>query len=92
MYGAFDGDKLVGVAATKSEGGHISLFFVDKNYHRQGLGRQLFETILNNCISETITVNSSPYAVEIYKKLKFTVISEEKTRNGIRFIPMLYRK
>ena len=38
VYGAFDGDKLVGVAATRNEGKHISLFFVNKNYHRQGIG------------------------------------------------------
>jgi hypothetical protein len=29
-----------------------------------------------------ITVNSSPYAVEIYKKLGFTVVGDEVNENG----------
>ena len=35
-YGAFDGEKLIGILALKNEGSHIALFFVDGAYHRQG--------------------------------------------------------
>ena len=32
-YGAFDGEKLIGILALKNEGSHIALFFVDGAYH-----------------------------------------------------------
>ncbi|WP_460645598.1 GNAT family N-acetyltransferase [Lacrimispora brassicae] len=37
-----------------------------------------------------MTVNSSPYAVEIYHKLGFVDTDTEQLVNGIRFIPMEY--
>ncbi|MEA4955708.1 MAG: GNAT family N-acetyltransferase [Pseudoflavonifractor sp.] len=40
IYGAFDGDALIGILATRSGGAHIALFFVRNAYHRQGVGRQ----------------------------------------------------
>jgi len=42
-YGAFQNERLVGVIATRSSGGHIALFFVDGTYQRQGIGKALFE-------------------------------------------------
>jgi len=35
-----------------------------------------------------ITVNSSRYAIPIYKKLGFEKIDEEKEKDGIKFTPM----
>ena len=43
FYGAFDGESLIGVIATKNEGKHISLFFIKPSYHRRGIGKQLFK-------------------------------------------------
>ncbi len=57
LYGAFLQEKLAGVIATRNQGSHIALFFVDGTYHRQGIGRKLFETVLEKCDSDTITVN-----------------------------------
>jgi predicted GNAT family N-acyltransferase len=37
---------------------------------------------------EPITVNSSPYAHEFYKKLGFLDTSEEQITNGVRYYPM----
>lgn len=88
MYGAFDKDKLIGVIATRSEGTHIALFFVDSSYHRQGVGRQLVQTIQSACRSNKMTVNSSPYAVPIYRKLGFYDVGKEQVVNGLRFTPM----
>ncbi len=88
MYGAFDKDELVGVIATRSDGTHIALFFVERNYHRQGIGKQLFKVILKECRSDKMTVNSSPYAVPIYRKLGFYEVDKEQIINGLRFTPM----
>ena len=88
MYGAFLEDKLVGVIATRNEKSHIALFFVDGKYHKQGIGRKLFEAAKSNCNADKMTVNSSPYAVPIYEKLGFRQTNTEQIVNGIRFTPM----
>ena len=88
LYGAFVSEKLVGVIATRSEGTHIALFFVDGEYHRNGIGKKLFQTVLSQCSSNRMTVNSSPYAVPVYHKLGFTDTDTEQVINGLRFTPM----
>jgi GNAT superfamily N-acetyltransferase len=90
VYGAFEQDELIGVIATKNGGSHISWFFVKKENHGQGIGRKLFEHILPLCDNCFLTVNSSPYAVKIYRKLGFADTAEEQLTNGIRYIPMQY--
>jgi GNAT superfamily N-acetyltransferase len=92
MYGAFHNNGLLGVIATRNEGSHIALFFVKKEYHNKGIGRKLFKTILPLTESSFITVNSSPYAVRIYRKLGFAETDAEQLTNGIRYVPMKYIK
>ncbi|MPM78213.1 hypothetical protein SDC9_125224 [bioreactor metagenome] len=90
IYGAFDGGKIVGILATKNDGKHISLFFVDGSRHKQGIGKCLFQEMLKNNSADRITVNSSPYAVDIYNHLGFTPVKEEQLTNGIRYTPMIF--
>ena len=87
-YGAFVQDNLVGVIATRSAGTHIALFFVKGEYHRQGIGEQLFQAVLAANHSKAITVNSSPYAVPIYRKFGFKNTDCEQVVKGLRFTPM----
>ena len=91
FYGAFDkASDIVGVLAMRKPS-HISLFFVKSEYHRQGIGRQLFEKILCDYQPQGIgvfTVNSSHYAVEVYRKLGFKLTGNECITNGIRYTPM----
>ena len=90
LWGSFEGGRMTGVAAVRTMD-HISLLFVRKEFHRRGIARRLFETAKQACAgAKEITVNSSPYAVEIYKRLGFVPVSEEKTLGGIRFTPMKY--
>ncbi len=88
VYGAYENDRLLGVIATRNEGSHIALFFVDKKYHGRGIGKQLFRHIVPFCSSAEITVNSSPYAVKIYRRLGFRDTDAEQLTNGIRYVPM----
>ncbi|WHY03126.1 GNAT family N-acetyltransferase [Neobacillus sp. DY30] len=85
--------ELTGVIATKG-GNHICLFFVDKEYHRQGTGKRLFHKVLEECVRKnsrnSITVNSSPYAIEVYHRLGFVNLDQEQIVNGLRFTPMRY--
>ncbi|MCR5570261.1 MAG: GNAT family N-acetyltransferase [Paludibacteraceae bacterium] len=90
FWGAFHGERMVGMAATRVPQ-HLSLFFVDKEFHRQGVGRSLFEALLREFPTGPITVNSSPYAAPIYPHYGFVPTSGEQVVNGIRFVPMVYR-
>ena len=89
FYGAFDGDRLVGVLCMRAPQ-HIGGFFVDGAYHRRGIGRQLFEAMRRNYSRQVFTVNSSPYAVEIYRHLGFVPTDTEQLTDGIRYTPMLF--
>jgi len=92
MYGAFDGEDLIGVIATRNSGSHIVLLFVDGNHHRKGIAKELFNNVLKQFSSEIITVNSSPYAINAYKRLGFTATKKEQIKDGIRFTPMIYKR
>ena len=87
-YGAFVQERLVGVIATRNEGTHIALFFVDGKYHRQGIGKRLYQTARSMNDSGRMTVNSSPYAVPVYHRLGFRDTGAEQVVNGLRFTPM----
>ena len=88
-YGAFQEERVVGVLATRNSGGHIALFFVDPAYQRQGIGRALFEMACKDTSGNTMTVNSSPYAVPVYHRLGFTDTVAEQVTNGLRYTPMV---
>ena len=91
-YGAFVRKKLVGVLATRTAGTHIALFFVEGKYHRQGIGKQLYQAARAANHSNVMTVNSSPYAVPVYHKLGFKDTGPEHVVNGLRFTPMKLNK
>ena len=94
IWGCFHNGNIIGTIATKRSN-HISLLFVDKRYHRQGVARALYQKIIEyysrdeNC--SEITVNSSLYAVEVYKRLGFAATDTEQQKNGIRFVPMKHK-
>ena len=87
FWGAFDGNKLLGLIATKNYN-HIALFFVDGKYHKQGIGRNLFNKICELNETGFYTVNSSPYARGVYEHLGFEYTDSEQCVNGLRFYPM----
>lgn len=88
VYGGYVDGVLAGVIATRSFGGHIALFFMDRQFQRQGIGRELINAALADCRFDSITVNSSPYAVEVYHRLGFTDTDKEQNVGGLRFTPM----
>jgi len=92
MWAYYQDDEILGVIATQNVS-HISLMFVDKRHHQKGIANQMFFTVLDEIKqSENITqvtVNSSPYAVEVYEHLGFTKTAEQQEKDGILFIPMM---
>jgi len=92
FWGAYDNKELKGVIATNEGRKHICCFFVKAQYHRQGIGKMLWEHLLKNSQSEIITVNSSPYAVPVYHQLGFTDTDAEQLSDGIRYTPMKFER
>ena len=94
FWGVFKENRIVGVLAIRGSS-HISLLFVDSDYHRRGVARALFEEACKLASSEDvreITVNSSPYALGFYRKLGFSPLSPEQEKQGIRYTPMVYQR
>jgi GNAT superfamily N-acetyltransferase len=82
--------ELAGVIATRNRT-HICLLFVKKEFHRRGIASKLFQTVKEDLRGHPITVNSSPYAIEVYHRLGFMDTDLEQTVNGMRFTPMSYQ-
>ncbi|WP_180104918.1 GNAT family N-acetyltransferase [Acinetobacter sp. YH12108] len=82
--------KIVGVVAYM-EPAHFMHFFLDPAYQGQGYGRQMWnflEEQICNQGHQRITVKSSLYGFNIYKKFGFVETGELTHKHGIRFIPM----
>jgi GNAT superfamily N-acetyltransferase len=72
---------------------HVSMLFVDKTFHKRGIGKELFKAALDRIKSESrppkkVTVHSSRYAVPFYESLGFVRSDEEKIIHGVIHIPM----
>ena len=93
FWGCFISGDLTGVIAIRDTN-HISMLFVKKEYQRKGIAKKLFQTLVEYCKTnesiKSITVNSSPYALEIYHHLGFKDTNAEQTVDGIRFTSMKY--
>jgi ribosomal protein S18 acetylase RimI-like enzyme len=89
---AFIEDQLAGMIEFRHNR-HLSMLFVDPSFHRKGVARRLYDAALERLLCgdpalDEITVNASRYAVPVYEKLGFTATGEERTVNGIIFVPM----
>lgn len=90
-FGAFVDGEIKGIIGVRNHT-HVSLLFVEEEYHHQGIATALLDYFLEylqyHDPAEFITVNSSPYAVGFYHYYGFEDLSGEKTEDGIRFTPM----
>lgn len=91
MFVAVDGKRLAGMITARSNA-HISLLFVDREYHRQGIGRALMGKLCEYLKGESgvrrVTVNAAPFSTGFYHKLGFADLEPEQTSSGIRYTPM----
>ena len=88
FFGAFEGGELRGVIAMRERRRHICLFFVPGEHQRRGVGRALWEHVLAISDAAAITVNSSPFAVPVYRKFGFKAVGAEQMTDGIIYTPM----
>lgn len=88
--GAFIDKRMIGILGVRNTN-HVSLLFVDQEYHRKGVAKALIRRYFRDARNDGVTyvtVNSSPYAVGFYHKIGFTNVKEEVEKDGIRFTPM----
>lgn len=90
-WGAFEEDELVGIIATRNKGSHVALFFVEGSYQNRGIGRSLWNAVIESSHAKEITAHSSIYARDIYEKLGFLQNGELCEDAGILYIPMVYK-
>ena len=90
---AYD-NKCLGMLTIR-ERSHISLLFVDGDYHYNGIGSALIKFVSDYVLTEEgidkLTVNASPYAIDFYHRLGFRDTHKETVADGIKFTPMELR-
>ncbi len=72
MYGVYDHGKIAGVVATRNNGNHIALFFVDGKLHGQGIGRYFLQNILRHQHGRCDYRDSSPLRWRSIRNLVLT--------------------
>lgn len=94
VIAAFINGLMVGMIGVRNET-HISLLFVDSEYHRRGIARKLmykaFETVFSEFNKREMTVNAAPFAIGFYHKIGFIDTNVEQLTDGIRYTPMIIR-
>ena len=84
-------NKLITGVLTIKNLSHISLLFVHNDYHSRGIAKKLLSEYITRIDGKglnAITVYSSPYSQNIYKKLGFIPYSEMLEAKGIKYFPM----
>lgn len=93
IFGAFIDKTMVGIAGVRNRN-HLSLLFVEKEYHRMGVGSALvfsaFRYSKEQYKEYGFSVNASPYAVGFYHKLGFQDTAGQITKDGVIYTPMRY--
>ena len=90
-FSANAGDECVGMIGVR-DNSHIKYLFVAGDWHGRGIGRHLValavaEMRANGHVGP-VTVNSSDFAIEVYRRLGFRPTEPRQERNGIVFTPM----
>lgn len=90
LFVACRGTEIVGMISVRNEN-HISLLFVDSEFHRQGVGRALLEYVFQYLKERgyySVTVFAAPYGVDFYHKIGFRDLGPERYQDGISYTPM----
>jgi len=89
---AMNGLTIAGVIAMRLEK-HITWLFVDQQYQRQGIAKELVKKAIEICHQrnhavEAITVNASLYSISCYKAMGFIETGPDADYKGIKYRPM----
>ena len=92
MMVALAGGIVIGAGSIRSRN-HLSLLFVDGDYHHRGVGSaimyRLFDYLQREAGERYMSLKAAPYAVDFYRKLGFTTVRPEEEYSGIRVTSMV---
>ena len=92
---AESGDELAGLIAMR-DFRHLYHLFVRAGFHGKGIARSLWEHARAQCLIAgnpgEFTVNSSAYALAVYRKWGFKQTGPPFEKSGIVSTPMLWRE
>lgn len=84
--------KVIGAGSLRDRN-HLSLLFVDGNYHHMGVGSTILMRLCDYLEKEMgeryMSLRAAPYAVDFYRRLGFRAISPEEERFGMRVTSMV---
>jgi len=91
MMVAVDRGRVVGAGSIRNRN-HLSLLFVDEEYHHRGIGADLLNRLCEYLKVEEgeryMSLKAAPYAVGFYRKVGFREVAPEEEYSGIRVTPM----
>ncbi|MCM1569670.1 MAG: GNAT family N-acetyltransferase [Roseburia sp.] len=91
MVVAVDKERVVGVATVRN-GHHLSLLFVDEEYHHRGIGSAMLTLFCRYLKEEAgerlMSLKAAPSALGFYQKLGFRLLGPEEDYEGIRVFSM----
>lgn len=86
---AEDTHGLSGFVAFRSPS-HLCHLFVASRVQSRGLGKLLWQKVLDQSACSKITVNSSVFAIPFYQRLGFVRVGFDKSESGISYSPMVF--
>lgn len=91
MMVALDGEKVIGAGSIRNRN-HLSLLFVDEDYHHMGVGSALLTGLCDYLKRDAgecyMSLKAAPYAVNFYRKQGFRTVKPEEEYSGIRVTAM----
>ena len=91
-FGAFDGDRIIGVAGVRSIN-FLSILFVDEEYHHRHIATDLVAMVVEHISTGThkkeVKVYSALPAVGFYRKLGFVQTEKVRSDSGVTYMPMV---
>ena len=69
---------------------HLFHLFVASHAQSRGLGKLLWQKVLDQSARSQITVNSSVFAIPFYQRLGFVRTGLDRSEGGISYSPMMF--
>ncbi|MCH5340161.1 MAG: GNAT family N-acetyltransferase [Acetatifactor sp.] len=92
MMVALEKGRIIGAGSLRNRN-HLSLLFVDGDYHHMGVGStiliRLCEYLEREMGERYMSLRAAPYAVDFYRKLGFRTVRPEEEYSGIRVTTMV---
>jgi len=88
-YVCEEGQRIIGYCSLLNAT-HFLYLFVDEEYHKKGIGRELVKYAVEGKEHKFYSVNASFYAVLFYEKLGFVPSALMQKHHGMTYQPMIW--